>query len=690
MASLQSLGGVGPSLAKVLERLDCHNVLSILWHLPYAVQRRHYIQNLGQAVPGELITFQAEVLQHFPSSERFKSGSKRPYRIAVGDSTRFLDLIFFNGRSQYLEQNLPVGSQRLISGRFENFQGKLQITHPDHVGSPESLKEWQGVEPVYALTQSLTQKQMRKIVNSALQRVQALPEWISPHLLQKYQWQPWHESLNRCHKPLEETDAFPSSIQRRRLAFDELLANQLAIIIVRQAHGAQNGQEIRGTGEMQNKVRALLPFQLTGDQEQSLEEIKSDMESPHRMIRLLQGDVGAGKTIVAFLSLLKAVEAGFQGALLAPTEILVKQHFQTLLPWAETAGISLEILLGKDTAKVKKDKYERLSTGQIQIIVGTHALVQEGVVFQNLGLIVVDEQHRFGVEQRLTLAEKGQRVDVLSMTATPIPRTLMLAVYGDLSTSYLRQKPSGRQEIQTKAIALDRLEDVIDGIQRVLQEGEKIYWICPLVEESENLDLAAAEKRFELLNLRFPGITGLVHGRIKGPERDVVMTQFREGDLKILVATTVVEVGVHVEDATIMVIEHAERFGLSQLHQLRGRIGRGKRASTCILLYQNSSLSDNAKARLKIMKSTNDGFKIAEEDLRLRGGGDALGLKQSGMPVFHLADLGCHHDLLALAQQESLDLLKRDPQLMSAQGQAARLLLALFGRESATRFLKAG
>ena len=323
-------------------------------------------------------------------------------------------------------------------------------------------------------------------------------------------------------------------------------------------------------------------------------------------------------------------------------------------------------------------------------MVGTHALVQEGVTFQNLGLIVVDEQHRFGVEQRLKLAEKGQRVDVLSMTATPIPRTLMLAVYGDLSTSYLRQKPAGREEIQTKVIALDRLDEVIEGIQRVLQNGEKIYWICPLVEESENLDLAAAEKRFELLNLRFPGLVGLVHGRIKGPERDIVMTQFREGSLKILVATTVIEVGVHVEDATIMVIEHAERFGLSQLHQLRGRIGRGQRASTCILLYQQNLMSENARSRLKIMKNTNDGFKIAEEDLRLRGGGDALGLKQSGMPAFRLADLGCQQDLLALAQQEALDLLKRDPQLTSSQGQAARLLLALFGRESATRFLKAG
>lgn len=689
MASSESLPGVGPSLAKVLERLDCHNVLSILWHLPYALQRRHYIKNLSQAIPGELITFQAEVLQHFPSAEQFKSGARRPYRIAVGDATRFLDLIFFNARPQYLEQNLPVGSQRLISGRFENFQGKLQITHPDHIGALESLKDWQGIEPVYALTQGLSQKQMRKIVTTALHRVQPLPEWISSNILQKYQWQPWHDSLNRCHKPTQEIDTFPSSIHRRRLAFDELLANQLAIIIVRQAHSAQNGQVIRGSGLLQHKVRSILPFQLTKDQEQSLEEIKSDMESGQRMIRLLQGDVGAGKTIVAFLSLLKAVEAGFQGALLAPTEILVKQHFQTLSPWADVAGISLEILLGKDTPKVKKEKYERLSTGQIQIVVGTHALVQEGVIFQNLGLIVVDEQHRFGVEQRLKLAEKGQHVDVLAMTATPIPRTLMLAVYGDLSTSYLREKPSGREEIQTKAMSLDRLDDVLDGIQRVLREGDKIYWICPLIEESEKLDLAAAEKRFELLNLRFPGLTGLVHGRIKGPERDAIMTQFREGHLKILVATTVVEVGVHVEDATIMVIEHAERFGLSQLHQLRGRIGRGHQASTCILLYQNS-LSDTAKARLKIMKSTNDGFKIAEEDLRLRGGGDALGLKQSGMPAFRLADLGYHQDLLALAQQESLDLLKRDPQLMSLQGQAARLLLALFGRESATRFLKAG
>jgi len=689
MASTQSLLGVGANMARALERLGCKTVLSLLWHLPYSAQKRHFVSSLNQAIPGELITFQAEVLQHFPAIERFKTASRRPYRVAVGDHSRFLDLVFFNAIPSYIEKNLPVGETRVISGKFENYQGKFQMTHPDHIGSLETLKDWQGVEPIYALTQGISQKQLRKMILLALEKVQPLPEWISAETLQIHHWRSWHEALRKAHFPSHESESLSSHGDRKRLAFDELFANQLALTIVRRAQTYQNGQQTFPTHVLQQKILDTLPFKLTRDQLNALEEIEQDMKSPHRMVRLLQGDVGSGKTIVAFLSMVKAVEAGFQAALLAPTEILAKQHAQTMMSWAEAAGITLDVLLGKDSVKIKKEKYERLKSGSLQIIVGTHALVQEAVSFHNLGFIVVDEQHRFGVEQRLKLAEKGQHVDVLSMTATPIPRTLMLATYGDLACSYLHEKPAGRQEVQTKAIPLNRVEEIFQGITRVVQKGAKVYWICPLVEESEVLDLAAAEDRFHLLEKKFPGITGLLHGRLKSQEKDKIMEQFKEIDLQILVATTVVEVGVHVEDATIMVIEHAERFGLSQLHQLRGRIGRGSQSSSCVLLYQ-TPLNEIAKARINVLRSTTDGFKIAEEDLRLRGGGDALGLRQSGMPNFYLVDFTIHKDLFLLAQQESDALLAQDPMLASPRGQAARLLLALFGKESAMRFLQAG
>jgi ATP-dependent DNA helicase RecG len=689
MAPTQSLPGVGVQAVNALERLGSRTILDLLKQLPFSLRKRKLISSLTQATPGEVITFPARILH---SSYNLKPSSRKnrsPQRVTVDVKGYPLDLVFFNSIPHYIKKNLVVGEQRVISGKLEYYQGKPQITHPDHIGPLNTLNEWEGVEPLYSLTQGIKQRQLRRIILSALERINPLPDWIASDILQSYQWAPWHIALKNVHNPTYEEEILPSHPYRKRLAFDELFANQLALSIIRNAQTLQGGQQVIPTYTLEQKILDSLQFKLTDDQILALKEIEQDLKDSKRMVRLLQGDVGSGKTIVAFLAMVKAVESGFQTALLAPTEILARQHLDTMIPWAEAAGIKLDLLLGKDSVKVKKEKYAHLNSGSTQIIIGTHALIQEAVSFHNLGLIVVDEQHRFGVEQRLKLAEKGHKVNVLSMTATPIPRSLMLATYGDLPCSYLRQKPKGRQEIQTKAIPVNRLNEVIEALERIIKKGEKAYWICPLVEESQALDLAAVQERFEFLAKRFPEKVGIMHGRLKGSEKEEIINEFREGSLKLLVATTVVEVGVHIEDATVMIIEHAERFGLTQLHQLRGRVGRGDRASTCILLY-HSPLNPLAKARIQAMRTTNDGFKIAEEDLRLRGGGDTLGLKQSGIPHFHFVDFSAHQDLISLAHQQAKRILQEDFKLETSRGQAARLLLSLFGRESATRLLQAG
>ncbi|MBL0942366.1 MAG: ATP-dependent DNA helicase RecG, partial [Alphaproteobacteria bacterium] len=471
-------------------------------------------------------------------------------------------------------------------------------------------------------------------------------------------------------------------------AYDQLLSNQLALLMVRQSYRTQPGQIYKGEGHLRRKFLSLLPFQLTVSQESALKDIYTDMALPIRMIRLLQGDVGSGKTVVAMLAMLNALECGYQATLLAPTEILAQQHFTTLQPWAEALKLKIGILTSR--GKDKKATLAAVAEGKLDILIGTHALFQDQVAFKNLGLAVIDEQHRFGVDQRLSLGAKGDKVDLLVMTATPIPRTLLLAVHGDLATSRLNEKPVGRQDIATRTISLTRLEEVIEGVRRALDSHHKVYWICPLVEESEALDLAAAEVRFQELNKIFPGQVELIHGRMKAAEKDTAMQSFIRGQSRLLVATTVIEVGVHIPDATIMVIEHAERFGLSQLHQLRGRIGRGTQASTCLLLFEQKGLTQTAKSRLNIMRLTNDGFKIAEEDLRLRGGGDPLGLRQSGLPALKLVDFAVHEDLLDLAHQDAKAILNIDPNLSSERGKALQVLLHLFEHQRPVAYMQSG
>lgn len=683
-APVTTLPGVGPKMAPLYERLAGARVVDLLWHLPSGVVDRRFSPKVAEAPAGKVATLLVRVDAHMPSAS-----AKRPYRVRCMDETGFLHLVFFHGREDWLRRQLPEGEWRVVSGAVEHFNNEVQITHPDHIVTLEEKDQIAVVEPVYPLTGGLTARMVAKTVRAALDHAPALPEWQDAAWLGRQHWPDWRTALDAVHRPDSDRSVIEDSPARRRLAYDELLANQLALAMVRVHMRKLKGRPLKGDGRLRAKVMAALPWELTGAQMRSLAEIDGDMAEPLRMLRLLQGDVGSGKTVVALLAMLTAVETGAQAALMAPTEILARQHMATIEPLVSAAGIRVALLTGRDKGKAREATLAALAAGEIDLMIGTHALFQEEVAFHDLAVAVIDEQHRFGVHQRLELASKGHAVDVLVMTATPIPRTLLLTAYGDMDSSRLDEKPSGRQPIDTRVLPLARMDDVVGGVHRAVAGGTRVYWVCPLVEESETSDLAAAEDRHRALAQSFGERVGLVHGRMKGPAKDKVMAQFAAGEVDILVATTVIEVGVNVPEATVMVIEHAERFGLAQLHQLRGRVGRGQGASTCLLLY-GAPLSENAKARLETMRATEDGFVIAEEDLRLRGGGEVLGTRQSGLPEFHLADLAIHGELLAAARDDARLILDRDPGLKGPRSEALRVLLYLFERDAAVRTLRSG
>ncbi len=685
-APTTSLTGVGPRIAKTIETLcDDSRVVDLLWHLPQGIVDRRHAPTINEAIPGTVATITVTVETHQ------KAPNKRaPYRIICHDDTGKLTLVFFHAREDYLKRLLPEGETRIISGQIEDFSGGLQMTHPDHVVTLEERDTLQRVEPVYGLTAGISQRVLNKSINAALARVPDLPEWQDTALLKKNQWTTWMVSLEQAHNPASLGDLNHENAARQRLAYDELLANQLALALVRRAVRKLAGRSIRGDGHLRQTVRDALPFALTPSQETSVQDIDDDMGRDDRMLRLLQGDVGSGKTIVALFAMLNAVEAGHQAALMVPTEILARQHYSTISQLCSALGINIVLLTGRDKSKTRTSALKDMADGTAHLIIGTHALFQDEIAFDDLAFVVIDEQHRFGVHQRLMLAGKGVGVDVLVMTATPIPRTLTLTTYGDMDVSKLTEKPAGRKPVDTRIIPNNRLDEVADGLKRPMDSGARVYWVCPLVEESEKIDAAAAEERYDYLcNLYGTDHVKMVHGRLKGPEKEAAMAAFKDGSVKILVATTVIEVGVDVPEATIMIIEHAERFGLAQLHQLRGRIGRGEDRSTCVLMYA-PPMTETAKQRLKVMRDTDDGFAIAEKDLELRGAGELLGKKQSGLPEFRVADIAHHGGLLATARRDAQLILEIDPELQSERGQALRVLLYLFEQDSGIRNLRSG
>lgn len=684
-ADIERLPGIGKRNRQAIERLAGPRTLDMLFHLPTGLVDRRYRPRVMEAAPGSIATVEVDVVEHRPAMNK-----RAPYKVLCRDETGELMLVFFHARADYIRKQLPEGERRIISGKLEHFQGQAQITHPDYMVAPENADELPALETVYPLTAGLSGKVLRKAITAAVESVPELPEWQDEALMAREGWPTFLEAVQAVHAPDGPETLAPGSKARRRLAADELLATQLALAIVRDRTRKKRGRALKGSGHIRDRILGALPYSLTGDQQTALGEIIADLESDRAMLRLMQGDVGSGKTVVALLAMAAAVEAGVQTAMLAPTEILANQHLETIEPLAKEAGLRVAKLTGRAKGKPRKELLAALEAGEIDILVGTHAIIQEDVRFKDLGLAIIDEQHRFGVQQRLALAGKATAgIDVLGMTATPIPRTLTLTAYGDMDTSRIQEKPPGRQPVDTRVVSLDRLAEVAQGIGRAVQAGQRAYWVCPLVEESEKLDLAAAEERYAAFQQMLGPRVGLVHGKMKGPEKDAVMAKFQAGEVSVLVSTTVIEVGVNVPEATIMVIEHAERFGLAQLHQLRGRVGRGSGKSSCILL-RSGEIGEVARSRLKIMRESEDGFLIAEEDLKLRGGGEILGTKQSGLPEFRMVDFAEHADLVELARDDARLIINKDPDLSTPRGQALRHLLYLFERDEGVRLMQSG
>jgi ATP-dependent DNA helicase RecG len=675
-AEVEVLKGIGPGVAKPLKRLGLERVVDVLFHLPVSWIDRKRVDVLDIADAGQVVTVLVTPVDYR------QAGGRGPFRVYATDREgNYLTLTFFNNPG-WAKKQLPLGQLTVVSGRMEMYGQELQMVHPDHVLEPAEALDLPEREPVYALSEGITSRRLGDFAGQALARAPELGEWVEPSLLASRGWPGWRQALSRAHADPAEGAA------RERLAYDEVFANQLALMLVRASSRKRRGTPLRGDGRLRDALK--LPYAPTRAQSRAIAEIDGDLQQEVPMLRLLQGDVGSGKTLVALMAMLSAVEAGAQAALLAPTEILARQHFETLSRQLAGVPVTIAILTGRDKGRVRESTLMGLADGSIDILIGTHAIFQEAVTYRRLGLAVVDEQHRFGVAQRMMLAAKAERPPhLLVMTATPIPRTLTLTQYGEMDVSRLDEIPPGRQPIETRVLSSDRLPEVADGLARHIARGGQAYWVCPLVEESEASDQAAAEERAQALRLRFGDKVGLVHGRMKGPEKDAVMAAFQKAEVAVLVATTVIEVGVDVPNATLMIVEGADRFGLAQLHQLRGRVGRGEGRSVCLLLRGNA-LSETARARLALLRESNDGFRIAEEDLRLRGAGEILGTKQSGEAQFRLASPEQIQALAPIATDDARLLVDRDGGLEGVRGKAARVLLYLMERDAAVGLLRSG
>ncbi|PZP85447.1 MAG: ATP-dependent DNA helicase RecG [Azospirillum brasilense] len=699
-ASVSTLKGVGPAVAQAMQRLltgrraelaeqPIPTLRDLVFHLPTGSIDRRQVSAIAQLKQGDYATLEVEVVDHTPPP-RIKR--RIPYKVLVRDATGILTLNFYTVKGDYLIRQLPVGQRRVLCGTVDMLHGNPIISHPDVIAPPEKRDEVLALAPSYPLVAGLSQRVLSRLIKQAVEKVTVLPEWQDAKLLEQRGWPSFHHALRALHAPIEAEDITPQGVARTRLAYDELLAGQVALALSRRNQQRESGCVIEPNMQVMMALMKALPFTFTSGQQRVLEELLNDMRSGHRMLRLLQGDVGSGKTILAFAAMAQVVASGFQACLMAPTDLLARQHLQSLQPLADALRMPIALLSGKMKKPEREKLQAALASGAVKLVVGTHALFQDEVTFQKLGLVVVDEQHRFGVGQRMKLTAKGDAPHLLQMTATPIPRSLCMTLYGDMEVSSLTERPPGRKPIDTRAVPGARMAEVIEALGRVLDTGEKAYWVCPLIEtpdeDSEVADLAAAEERARVLEKIFPGKVALVHGQMKLAEREAVMQSFAFGDKQLLVATTVVEVGVNVPEATVMVVEHAERFGLAQLHQLRGRVGRSERPSRCILLY-HGKLSETARDRLRIMRESNDGFLIAEEDLRLRGAGDVLGTRQTGLPDFLLADMAHHLPLIRMAHDEAKLILHRDMNLLGERGRALRILLALFDYDQAMVILKA-
>ncbi|MFM7084718.1 MAG: ATP-dependent DNA helicase RecG [Hyphomicrobium sp.] len=688
-----SLDGIGPKIAKLLTKLFHQNpgaseprLVDLLWHFPTGIIDRTSEPMLNECVLGSIATLQLRILKHTPPPRR---NIKSPYRVSAEDATGKIDLVFFHIRQNYAEKLMPVGEIRYVSGRVEKYGEKLQITHPDYIVEEKKRSDIPILEPIYPLTAGITAKFIQKCIKVALQKIPDFVEWQDKNWLNERGWYSFKASIVHIHHPIRIDDISPLSPYWKRIAYDELLANQLALGLVRKSFKSIEGRSLKGTSKITTKILKNLPFLLTESQQKALDEIANDLSAPTRMLRLLQGDVGSGKTVVALLAMVIAVEGGAQATLMAPTEVLARQHYETLNTLTSETGLRIEILTGRDKGKARQAILGQLKSGFIDILVGTHAIFQEDVNFKDLALAVIDEQHRFGVHQRLALQMKGGKVgtNMLVMTATPIPRTLLMTHYGDLDISRLTEKPLGRRPILTKSLSNTLIDKLIDRIRSQLEKGAQTYWICPLIESSEKSELAAAEERYAYLCKLFGDQVGLIHGSLSPAKKDKVIQDFTDNKIKILVATTVIEVGVNVPNANIMIIEHAERFGLAQLHQLRGRVGRGQKESYCMLLYQEP-LSQKANDRIKMLERTENGFEIAEKDLALRGGGEVLGARQSGLPEFRIAEIPDFLALISAARDDAKLILEIDPELISSRGKALRMLLYLFECDEAIRLFK--
>ena len=684
LAPVRTLKGARKDTIDLIAKVAGGRLVRDLVFLPpnSAIDRRLRVP-IAETNEGDIATIEAEVDAHMPGYKNL------PYRIRLRDESGFLTVAYFRANEEMLKRMWPVGQTRLVSGTIGVYDGMRQMLHPDHVVDPAKGEAPPAVEPVYPLTQGLAGRTLARTLLAALDGVPEAPEWLEPSTVKAHDWPDFRTALEHIHRPASPEDVLPQSAFRTRLGYDELFARQCALRLRRQHRRKEPGRSILGDGSLSNKIIASLPFAPTGAQRRSVNEIYADMSEPAPMLRLLQGDVGSGKTLVAALAMARAAEAGLQSAMMAPTDILARQHGVTLQPMLDAAGIKMAVLTGRDKAKDRRAILDRLASGELHVVVGTHALFQDEVVFKDLGVIVIDEQHRFGVSDRMRMVAKGFAPHVLVMSATPIPRTLALSLHGDMDLSVLDEKPPGRMPIKTATMPTSRISEVIEGIADAAKRGERAYWVCPLIEESESVDLPAVLDRHAELQAYFGKGVEIVHGKISGPAREAAMDRFRSGESFLMVATTVIEVGVNVPEATIMVIEQAERFGLAQLHQLRGRVGRGDKQGSCVLLWK-PPLSESAKNRLDAIRRNEDGFAIAEIDFKLRGYGDMLGVAQSGQTPFRLVSLEAHSDMLGAADKEARLAVERDPDLKTSRGEAIRLVLSLFGYADAAELARSG